>query len=233
MSLPKLETPTYELNLPSTNKKVKYRPFLVKEYKVLLTAIESSTDEIVRVLYELIDVCTFNKLDMNKLSHFDIEFLFLQIRAKSISEIAAITVNCDCGEKIPYDLDITKAEIVRGKEIKDDNKILITDTVGVEMRYPKFNEVLDIYENLRNDKAIDLIKNCIDAVFTPDSYQDRSSFTEEELDEFMGSFSKQQFDKLEQFFINMPKVVQHIETNCPACGTLNIVDLEGIQNFFV
>lgn len=232
MSLPKLETPTYELNLPSTNKKVKYRPFLVKEYKVLLTAIESSTDEIVRVLYELIDACTFNKMNMDKISHFDLEYLFLQIRAKSISEIAAITVNCDCGEKIPYDLDITKAEIVRGEEVKD-NKILINDTVGVEMRYPKFNEVLDIYENLRNDKAIDLIKNCIDAVYTPDSYQDRSSFTEEELDEFMGSFSKQQFDKLEQFFINMPKVVQHIETNCPACGTLNIVDLEGIQNFFV
>ena len=232
MSLPKLETPTYELNLPSTNKKVKYRPFLVKEYKVLLTAIESSTDEIVRVLYELIDACTFNKMNMDKISHFDLEYLFLQIRAKSISEIAAITVNCDCGEKIPYDLDITKAEIVRGEEVKD-NKILINDTVGVEMRYPKFNEVLDIYENLRNDKAIDLIKNCIDAVYTPDSYQDRSSFTEEELDEFMGSFSKQQFDKLEQFFINMPKVVQHIETICPACGTLNIVDLEGIQNFFV
>ena len=232
MSLPKLETPTYELNLPSTNKKVKYRPFLVKEYKVLLTAIESSTDEIVRVLYELIDACTFNKMNMDKISHFDLEYLFLQIRAKSISEIAAITVNCDCGEKIPYDLDITKAEIVRGEEVKD-NKILINDTVGVEMRYPKFNEVLDIYENLRNDKAIDLIKNCIDAVYTPDSYQDRSSFPEEELDEFMGSFSKQQFDKLEQFFINMPKVVQHIETNCPACGTLNIVDLEGIQNFFV
>ena len=232
MSLPKLETPTYELNLPSTNKKVKYRPYLVKEYKVLLTAIESSTDEIVRVLYELIDACTFNKMNMDKISHFDLEYLFLQIRAKSISEIAAITVNCDCGEKIPYDLDITKAEIVRGEEVKD-NKILINDTVGVEMRYPKFNEVLDIYENLRNDKAIDLIKNCIDAVYTPDSYQDRSSFTEEELDEFMGSFSKQQFDKLEQFFINMPKVVQHIETNCPACGTLNIVDLEGIQNFFV
>ena len=232
MSLPKLETPTYELNLPSTNKKVKYRPFLVKEYKVLLTAIESSTDEIVRVLYELIDACTFNKMNMDKISHFDLEYLFLQIRAKSISEIAAITVNCDCGEKIPYDLDITKAEIVRGEEVKD-NKILINDTVGVEMRYPKFNEVLDIYENLRNDKAIDLIKNCIDAVYTPDSYQDRSSFTEEELDEFMGSFSKQQFDKLEQFFINMPKVVQHIETNCPACGTLNSVELEGIQNFFV
>jgi hypothetical protein len=104
MSLPKLETPTYELNLPSTNKKVKYRPFLVKEYKVLLTAIESSTDEIVRVLYELIDACTFNKMNMDKISHFDLEYLFLQIRAKSISEIAAITVNCDCGEKIPYDL---------------------------------------------------------------------------------------------------------------------------------
>lgn len=232
MSLPKLETPTFELNLPSTNKKVRYRPFLVKEYKILLTAIESSTDEIIRVLYELIDACTFNKLNMDKLSHFDIEYLFLQIRAKSISEIASITVNCDCGVKIPYELDITKAEIVRSGNEKD-NKILIDDTVGVEMRYPKFNEVLDIYENLRNDKAIDLIKDCIDAVFTPDSYQDRTSFTQEELDEFVGSFSKQQFDKLEQFFINMPKVVQHIETDCPECGALNKVDLEGIQNFFV
>lgn len=108
MALPKLETPTYELILPSTGKKIRYRPFLVKEYKVLLTALEADTAEIVRIVGELVDVCTFNKLKMDELAHFDIEYLFLQIRGKSVSEIANLVIDCDCGEKLPYDLDITK-----------------------------------------------------------------------------------------------------------------------------
>lgn len=231
MPLPKLETPTYELVLPSTNKKIKYRPFLVKEYKILLTSMDADADELSRVVKELIDVCTFNKIKIDKLTHFDIEYLFLQIRAKSISEISKIIVNCDCGEKIPYNLDITKA-IIENKE-NTNTKIIIDKDIGVEMRFPTFEEILELYENQNTENAIQIVKNCVEAVFTKDDYTDRTGFTEEELEEFLNSFSKSQFDKLENFFSSRPKVVQIVETTCPACSTVNKVRIEGIENFFV
>jgi len=115
MTLPTLETPTYELILPSTNKKVKYRPFLVREYKILLTNVGNDSSEVSRIVIELVDNCTFKTLDMNKLAHFDIEYLFLNIRAKSISETTELIINCDCGEKIEYSMDLTKIKIKKEK----------------------------------------------------------------------------------------------------------------------
>lgn len=232
MALPKLETPTYELTLPSNNKKVRYRPFLVKEYKVLLTALEADTAEIVRIINELVDICTFNKLKLSELAHFDIEYMFLQIRAKSVSEVANLVIDCDCGEKIPYDLDITKIEI-RNKGEKVNNKIQLADKVGIELRYPKFDEMMEIYESIQNDKIVDMVAKCIVAVYTEQERIDAKDTTTEEMQEFLESLTKQQFDKIEQFFVNMPKLVQEVDKTCPSCGTVNNVRLEGIQNFFV
>ena len=231
MALPILETPNYELILPSTNKKVKYRPFLVKEYKILLTTVEADVSEITRIVTELVDNCTFNKLDISKLAHFDVEYLFLNIRAKSISETADIIINCECGEKIDYTLDITNLKVVKNE--KSTNKIMLTDDVGVVLRYPKFDEMLDIRDNSNSTRIVELITDCVDAVFTKDDYFDKTSYTNEELNNFISSFTKKQFDKLEEFFRNIPKIVQHIETDCPSCKKTNIVDLEGLQNFFV
>lgn len=232
MPLPKLETPTYELTLPSNGKKVKYRPFLVKEYKVLLTSLEADTREIIRVVNELVDVCTFNKLAMNELSHFDVEYLFLQIRAKSVSEIANLVVDCDCGEKLPYDLDITKIQLVNNDK-KRSNNILLTDKIGVELRYPRFEEMMEIYDSMQNDKIIDMIGRCIIAVYTDKERIDSKDIKHEELQEFLESLTKQQFDQIEKFFVDMPKLVQEVDKECPKCGTVNNVKLEGIQNFFV
>lgn len=232
MALPKLETPTYELTLPSTGKKVKYRPFLVKEYKILLTALEADTEEVVRVVKEAVDVCTFKKLDMDSLAHFDIEYLFLQIRGKSISEIANLIIDCECGEKVPFDLDITKIEI-NSPEKKISNSILLAEKVGVELRYPRFDEMMEIYENMQTDKIVDMLAKCITAIYTADERIETKDIPEEELLEFMGSLTKPQFDKIEEFFVNMPKLVQRVEKACPACGTNNKLTLEGIQNFFV
>jgi hypothetical protein len=231
MALPILETPNYELILPSTNKKVKYRPFLVKEYKILLTTVEADVSEITRIVTELVDNCTFNKLDISKLAHFDVEYLFLNIRAKSISETADIIINCECGEKIDYTLDITNLKVVKNE--KSSNKIMLTDDVGVVLRYPKFDEMLDIRDNSNSTRIVELITDCVDAVFTKDDYFDKTSYTNEELNNFISSFTKKQFDKLEEFFRNIPKIVQHIEADCPSCKKTNIVDLEGLQNFFV
>jgi hypothetical protein len=231
MALPILETPTYELILPSTNKKVKYRPFLVKEYKILLTSVEADVNEISRIVTELVDNCTFNKLDISKLAHFDVEYLFLNIRAKSISETADIVINCECGTKIDYTLEITNLKVV--KDEKTTNKVMLTEDVGVVLRYPKFEEMLDIRDNANSARVVELITDCVDAVFTKDDYFDKDSYTNEELSTFISSFTKKQFDKLEEFFRNIPKIVQHIEVDCPSCKKHNEVDLEGLQNFFV
>ena len=170
MPLPILETPNYELMLPSTGKKIKYRPFLVKEYKILLTTMEAESKEISRIVTELVDNCTFKKLDIDKLASFDIEYLFLNIRARSISETTDIIINCDCGEKIDYSMDLTKIEVDKPTGIE--NKIMLTDDIGVVMRYPRFDEILDIYENSNSDKILSLVGNCIDAVYTKTEYFD-------------------------------------------------------------
>jgi len=229
MTLPILETPTYELILPSTNKKIKYRPFLVKEYKILLTNVGNDSSEVSRIVIELVDNCTFKALDMNKLAHFDIEYLFLNIRAKSISETTELIVNCDCGEKIEYSMDLTKIEIKKEKDFV--NKIMLTDNIGVVMRYPKFDEIIKIQDGISSDKVIELVCDCISAVYTKKEYFD--SFTKEEMEIFVNSFTKKQFDLLEEFFRKIPKIVHNISVTCPACGTVNNTKLEGLENFFV
>jgi len=230
MTLPILETPTYELILPSTDEKIIFRPFLVKEYKVLLTTLESGADEVNRIVTELVDACTFNKLKMNTLSNFDIEYLFLNLRAKSISEVVELTLDCNnCENKIPFELDLTKATVEKDKS--HSTKINITDKIIVEMRYPKFEEMISIYQNFKSDKIVDLLSSCIKSIYTEDAlYED---YTKEELLEFVNSFSKSQFDLIENFFLTMPKLVQHIEKDCDACGAHNEMHLEGLQNFFV
>jgi len=229
MTLPTLETPTYELILPSTNKKVKYRPFLVREYKILLTNVGNDSSEVSRIVIELVDNCTFKTLDMNKLAHFDIEYLFLNIRAKSISETTELIINCDCGEKIEYSMDLTKIKIKKEKDFA--NKIMLTDNIGVVMRYPKFDEIIKIQDNVSSDKVIELVCDCIDSVYTKEEYFD--SFTKEEMETFVNSFTKKQFDLLEEFFRKIPKLVHDISIKCPACNTVNNTKLEGLENFFV
>ena len=171
----------------------------------MLTSIEADVNEISRIVTDLVDNCTFNKLDINKLAHFDVEYLFLNIRAKSISETSDIIINCSCGEKIEHTIDLTKISVEKNKEIS--NKVMLSDSAGVILRYPKFDEMLDIHNS--------------------------TSYSKQELNDFVNTFTKKQFDKLEEFFRKIPKVVQRIEKNCPTCGTNNVVDLEGIQNFFV
>jgi hypothetical protein len=230
MALPKLETPVYELTLPSTGEKISFRPFLVKEYKILLTALESDTEEITRIVTELVDVCTFNKLKINKLANFDIEYIFLNMRAKSIGETTNLSLQCkNCDNKIPITMDLTKAYIEKSTEHTP--KLQLTDTIVVEMRYPKFEEMIDIYENFKTEKIVGMLSTCIKSVYTNDKVYD--DYTEEEMLEFVNSFSKSQFEMMENFFLTMPKLTQSVEADCEVCNTHNEMKIEGIQNFFV
>lgn len=232
MALPILETPTYELTLPSTGKKITYRPFLVKEFKVLLTTLESDESEITRILIELIDNCTFKKLNVKDLAHFDIEYIFINLRAKSIGEITELVYKCECEHQNSFSINLLDVKIVKSEE-NFSNKIMIDDNVGVVMRYPRFNEMVDIYDNLKSDKVIALVSSCIDKVFTKDEIFDSKDYTKEELLAFVETFSKTQFEKLEKYFINMPKVIHEIKHNCENCNKENNLVLEGLQNFFV
>lgn len=231
MSLPKIEVPTFEVKLPSTGKPVKFRPFLVKEHKNLLLMQNASVDEVSRIVEDLIDVCTFKKLNMQEITNFDIDYLFLNIRAKSIGETVELSLGCEkCEHVFETTIDLTKAEIQR---VEGHNKKIDLGEIGIEMKYPKFKDVVKVFENPKPEVVFDLITNSVKAVYTDSEYFDAKDSTPEEITEFLESLTKEQFDKLENFFYTMPRVVQHIETNCPSCGHTNKNDIIGIQNFFV
>ena len=231
MALPKLETPTFELTLPSTGSKITFRPFLVKEHKILLTMSEADNDEVARIIRELVDVCTFKKLNIKELPHFDIEYVFLYLRAKSISETVEVVVNCECGEKINTSFNIEDVKVVKPEN--HSNKIMINDEIGIELKYPNIDDVVDIFATTDNQKVIDLVIKSIQGIYNQDDYWEAIDQTKEELEEFVYSLTKEQFSKLEQFFVTSPKIVQTIECDCPKCGKHNVSRLEGLQNFFV
>ena len=231
MALPKLESPVFELNLPSTGKKIKFRPFLVKEHKVLLTMSEAENDEVWRIIRDLVDVCTFGKLKVDELAHFDIEYIFLHLRAKSIGEQVEVILNCECGNKIETSYNIEDVKIE--KKPGHSNKIQLNDAFGVEMNYPTLEKVIDVFGSNDNAKVIELIIESIKGIYDTDNYWEAKDHTKEEIEEFVFSLTKQQFEKIEEFFVTAPKVVQTIEADCPKCGKHNVSKLEGLQNFFV
>lgn len=231
MALPKLNTPVFELTLPSTGQKIRYRPFLVKEHKTLLAMYNADDSEVARIVKELIDVCTFNALQISSLPHFDIEYIFMNLRAKSIGESVEVILNCTCGNKIDTKFNIDNLKI----EKKDGhtNKIMITDDVGVEMNYPRFENVLEVYNSEDTSKVIDLVTKCIRGVFSKDEYWDAKDQPEQEIKDFVFSLTKEQFTKIEEFFVTAPKIVQEVEADCDKCGKHNVTKLEGLSNFFV
>lgn len=231
MALPKLEAPTYSLKLPSTNKEVKYRPFLVKEHKILMTLQNAEADEVSKTIRELVDVCTFNKLKVIDLANFDIEYIFIQLRAKSIGETLDLIINCECGNKIEHKANLLEAKVV--KKDNHSNKIQLTKGVGIEMRYPSFDEVIKVYESDNKEDVIKLVIKCIKGVYDKDNYWDSSEQSEQEILDFVNDFTKEQFDKLEEFFVTMPKLEQMLEADCDKCGKHNVIKLEGLQSFFV
>lgn len=233
MSLPSLDIPSYELTLPSNNKKVKYRPFLVKEHKSLLMMSDASDEEIFRITRELVDICTFNKLKVESLPPFDIEYIFTKIRAKSIGEYVALLITCrNCENKIPHKMDINDLQVKRNP--RHNKKIMITESIGVEMKYPAYN--IDLYKLIDEglEKYFDTIENCIQAIYTTDGkYLDIDPADKEELHDFIASMSPDQFAKIEEFFATMPTLSQDISVTCNECQTINTATVEGLSNFFV
>jgi hypothetical protein len=233
MALPKLATAKYELTLPSTGQKVEYRPFLVKEEKTLLLAQQSgeSTD-MLRAVGDIISSCTFGSLDPNTMPIFDLEYVFLQLRSKSVGETASIKVTCpDDGEtQVDVNIDLSKVECI--KEVGHDNNVKITDTIGLVLDYPKISMLSDITDADDAGVSFDIIKKCVAQIYDADNVYVKNDMEDKDLDEFIESMSHEQFQKVSAFFDTMPKVKHTVKVTNPNTGVVNEIVLQGLSDFF-
>ena len=232
MSLPKLNVTIHETVLPSTDTVIKFRPFLVKEEKLLLTAMEDpSQSSMMSAVKAIINNCVQEKLDIEKLPIFDIEYLFLQLRAKSVGEVIEVGLKCpECNFSIPTE--INTEEIKVSKPEGHSRKIMITDEIGVMLSYPVISTA-----GITDEDGLKIIKDCIDMIFTEEETHEKGSFTDNELTEFVESMDTQQFSKIKNFFEGMPKVTHNVKLNCPQCKEKgekgeHIVTLQGLASFF-
>ena len=233
MALPKLATPTYELEIPSSKDKLTYRPFLVKEEKILLLANESDEDsETVDAIKQIINNCTFEKVDVDSLALFDLEYIFLRIRAKSVGEIVNLKLLCQDDGETYADVSLDLEEVNVHFPVKHTNKIVLTDTVGILMRYPKFNLVKLSMAGSETEYIFKMIKECIDQIYDGDMIHERADFNEQELDEFLESLSSDHFKMLQEFFETMPKLKHEVKFKNPKTKKQNKMTLEGMQSFF-
>jgi len=236
MPLPILESPKYILTVPSTKKSIEYRPFLVKEEKILLLAQETGDDNaITQAIKEIIKACTFGVIDPEDLTTFDLEYIFLKLRAKSVGEISEINCTCEkCSAKTPVSIDIDKIEVTWPKDYNPkDNTIMLTDTVGVTMQYLKVRDIKAVNESKSQTETImDTIIAMINTIFDQNGVYKKSDSTQEELLTFINSLSRSQIEKIEKFIIDSPKLMHELDFSCIKCKHTNKVTLAGTQSFF-
>jgi len=232
MALPKLATAKYELTLPSTGEKVEYRPFLVKEEKVLMLAQQSKEQsDILRAVEQIIDACTFEKLDVKKLPMFDLEYMFLQLRSKSVGAKVEIKLLCpdDNETRVPVEIDLEQVKC--HKEVGHDNNIKLTDSIGIIMDYPRVTSITAITDN-DTETAFNVIKDCVRQIYDAESVHDKNDMNDAELNEFLESMNHDQFAKIQEFFDTMPKVKHSVKVKNPKTGVESEVVLEGLSSFF-
>ena len=233
MALPKINSPTFELKLPSTGQSVKYRPFLVKEEKILLVAQQSGElKDILNAVVQIANNCIYDDIEVEKLPLFDIEFIFINLRSKSVSNVSEVMINDpDDGNQYKVEIDLDKVIIERPeKEIS--NKIDLGDGIGVIMRYPSITYMNSIGTAVNDaDTAINIIMACVDKVYDTDNVYEASEYSKEELNEFIMSLSSKQFQNIQEFFNNQPKVTQKIKYKTKDGKEKELV-LEGLNDFF-
>ena len=238
MPLPKIATPTYELELPSTGEKVQYRPFLVKEEKVLVIALESEdTKQITNAIKTVIKNCILTKgIKVEALPTFDIEYLFLNIRGKSVGEEIEVNVICPDDEETNVSVQIDLDSIKVQKDEEHSNKIKVDSTIMMEMRYPSLDQFIKTNFDFKNDSAMDqsfeLISSCIDKIYTEEEVWSASDVTKKELIEFLEQMNSAQFKEIEKFFETMPRLSHKIKVTNPKTQVESEVVLEGLASFF-
>ena len=238
MPLPKISTPTYELELPSTEQSVKYRPFLVKEEKLLVIALESEdTKQITNAIKTVIKNCILTKdIKVETLPTFDIEFLFLNIRGKSVGEQVDVNIICPDDNETNVSVSINLDDIKVQKNEDHTNKIKIDSKIMMEMKYPSLEQFIKNNFDFNNqnamDQSFDLIASCIDKIYTEDEVWSTSDVTKKEVTEFLESMNSSQFKDIEKFFETMPKLSHKIQIKNPKTQVESEVALEGLASFF-
>ena len=237
MALPKIEVPTYELTLPSEDKKIKYRPFLVREEKILYIAMETGQNkEMINALKDVVGACTFDVLNVDRLPIFDIEYLFLQIRAKSVSEVTKFRAICpDDGKTyVETEVDLTKVEV----QVDDEhtNRIMLESerNLGIVLKYPtlKNYDVGRGLDNIEIDKVFNILIDCVDHIFEGDKIYPAKDTSKQELKEFIEGLPQDAFTKIKSFFDTMPKLKHEIEVTNPNTNVTSKIVLTGIADFF-
>jgi len=237
MALPKLNVPTYELVVPSTDEKVKYRPFLVKEEKILLIAMESGkSEDMLQSVKDIVDECTFNKLKLGTMPMFDVEYIFLQIRAKSVGEVSKLKVLCqdDMKTYANVSIDLNDIEV----QVDDDhtNKIVLSDEMGVIMKYPTIDSFTENkIDDINASNMLDVIAVCIAQIYDKkgEEVYDSKDSTRKELIEFVEQLNTKQFADIQKFFDTMPSLRHTITVKNPKTKKESEVTLTGLNDFFV
>tara|TARA_B100000475_G_scaffold61255_1_gene43214 strand:+ start:41 stop:760 length:720 start_codon:yes stop_codon:yes gene_type:complete len=238
MPLPKIATPTYELELPSTGKTIQYRPFLVKEEKLLVIALESEdTKQITTAIKAVLRNCILTKgVKVEALPTFDIEFLFLNIRGKSVGEDLEVNILCPDDGKTSVPVSINLDDIVVQKSENHTNQIKLDTKIMMEMKYPSLDEFIknnfDFNDTNQMDQSFKLIASCIDKIYTEDDVWASEDCTKKEMNDFLESMNSQQFKEIEAFFTTMPKLSHTIKVKNPETKVESDVVLEGLASFF-
>ena len=236
MALPKLTTPTYELEIPSTDEKIKYRPFLVKEEKILMMAMESKLDaDITQAVKDIVSECTFNKVDISNMPMFDVEYIFLQIRSKSVGEVSKLRLLCPDDKKTYADveLDLNEVKVQVGED--HTNKIELGNGMGMIMTYPTIDSFKDSgIRDINAGNMLDVISGCIMQIYEEEGKKvyDPKDQTKKELTEFIEQLNTKQFKDVQKFFETMPKLKHEITVKNPKTKKENKVTLTGLNDFF-
>ena len=232
MALPRIDTPTYQITLPSTGENIQFRPFLVKEQKIIMMAQESDDNtNMMDAVLKLVSACTFNKIDVENSPTFDVEYLFLRIRGKSVGETVTVNLTCPDDEitKVPVKINL---EDVKLETSPDHNPLLhITDTIKVVFKYPTLRDMKNIPDINSSSGIFKVMYNCIKEIHYGDDVYHRIDISDKDIEEFVDQLTADQFEKIIQFFQTMPKLSHKVSITNPKTKVQSEVTLEGLQNF--
>ena len=232
MALPKINNVLYDLELPSSGEMIEYRPFLVKEEKILLMALEGKDEkEMVKAIKQIITQCVATeKFNINKLAMVDLEYLFLNIRGKAVGDVSTISLEHKCGEVISLDIDLSKVEIVNNKNISD--LVNLTEDIMIRLKPPSLDNVIGVANKNQIDVVMEIVRECLVEIIQGKDVFSAQDHTREELDEFLKSLNSGQFQKIQTYYESLPKMKQDIEFTCPNCGETKKDTLQGLASFF-
>lgn len=242
--LPKLDVPIYEVKLISTGKTIRFRPFLVKEQKLFLMASESTDPkETINTIRQVLKNCILDELDIDSLPTFDLEFLFMNLRARSVEEVVDLKYKCNnivkndkgedttCTGSVEFKLNLLEIEPI--KDPNHTNKIQLTENLGIALKYPSFDMIQKYESKSENEIMAGVLTDCIDYVFDNDQIYYAKDQTKEELDEFIDNLQQKDLEKIKVFFDTMPEIKKDVHFKCPKCLYEEDIQIKGLQSFFV